>query len=424
MSYGVEGVVYTSLFFKSEPTDKGEKRMLDELVYLDNAAATRLDERVLEAMKPYLFETYAVATSQFGYSPGIEAKEALDHSRAKVAALLGAAPEEVVFTSGNTESSNLAIKGVALALGAKKGRHIVTTSIEDFPVLYSARALGRQGFEVTYLDVDEYGRVDLDDLEKAIAAETILVSVQSANQEIGTLQDLDAIATICHDKGVLVHTDATHSFPRVELDVAQLPVDLVTLSAHLIHGPKGVGALYVRKGTPIEKWMDGGFQEFNLRPGEENIPGAVGFAKALELVTPDETERLQGLRDRLLERLLQIPESRLNGHPVYRLPTNANVSFRFVEGESILLHLDMRGFAVSTGSACFSRSLEASHVILGIGGNHERAHGSVRLTFGRYNQELDVDAVADALADVIARLREISPLGKGIDPTEKDSCSL
>jgi cysteine desulfurase len=261
-------------------------------------------------------------------------------------------------------------------------------------------------------------------LREAISPDTILVSIQSANQEIGTLQDLAAAATICRDEGTLLHTDATHSFPRVPLNVAKVPVDLVTLSTHLVHGPRGVGALYVRKGTPIEKWMDGGFQEFNLRPGEENIPGAVGLAKALELVTPDETARLQGLRDGLLKRLLQIPESRLNGHPIHRLPTNANVSFRFVEGESILLHLDMRGFAVSTGSACFSRSLEASHVILGIGGNHERAHGSVRLTFGRYNQASDVDAVAEALTDVIARLREISPLGKGFDLPEDQSCSL
>jgi cysteine desulfurase len=211
---------------------------------------------------------------------------------------------------------------------------------------------------------------------------------------------------------VLFHVDATHAFPRVPLDVRQTPVDLLTVSAHLIHGPKGVGGLYVRKGTPMAKWMDGGFQEFNLRGGEENIPGAVGFAKAVELVTPEETAQLQTMRDRLIERLLAIPHSRLNGHPALRLPHNANVSFRFVEGESILLHLDMRGFAVSTGSACFSRSLEASHVMLGIGGDHERAHGSVRFTFGRFNQPQDVDKVADAIADVIARLRAISPLGK------------
>ncbi len=389
--------------------------MLEKTVYLDNAAATRLDERVLAAIKPYFFDTFAVATSQFGYSPGIEAKDALDHARGKVAAALGAAPNEFVFTSGSTESSNMALKGVALALAGKKGRHIVTTRIEDFPVLYSARSLEKQGFQVTYLDVDEWGRVDLDAVYDAITPETILVSVQSANQEIGTLQDIAAISAICRDKDVLLHTDATHSFPRVPLDVRQVPVDLVTVTAHLIHGPRGVGGLYVRKDTPIAKWMDGGFQEFNLRPGEENIPGAVGFAKALELATPDETARLQGMRDRLLDLVLQIPESQVNGHPTLRLPHNANVSFRFVEGESILLHLDMRGFAVSTGSACFSRSLEASHVILGIGGDHERAHGSVRFTLGRYNEEDDVDAVAKAIVDVIARLREISPLGKALD---------
>jgi cysteine desulfurase len=264
--------------------------------------------------------------------------------------------------------------------------------------------------------VDEYGRVRLDQLRDDITPETILVSVQAANQEIGTLQDVAAIGAICREKDVLFHTDATHTFPRVPLDVRETPVDLVTVTAHLIHGPKGVGGLYVRKGTrkgtPIRKWMDGGFQEFDLRPGVENIPGAVGFAKAVELVTPEETARLQEMRDRLIERLLQIPHSRLNGHPTLRLPHNANVSFRFVEGESILLHLDMRGFAVSTGSACFSRSLEASHVILGIGGNHERAHGSVRFTFGRFNQDRDVDAVADAISDVIEKLRAISPLGK------------
>jgi len=386
--------------------------MLEKFIYLDNAAATRLDERVLEAMTPYFFDLYAVATSQFGYSLGVDARDALDDARARVAAALGAKPEEFIFTSGDTESSNLALKGVALALGEKKGRHIITSPIEDFPVLYSARALEKQGFRVTYARVDETGRVDLDHLRDAITPETILISIQAANQEIGTLQDVAAIGAIAREKGVLFHTDATHSFTRVPLNVQKTPVDLITVSAHTIHGPKGIGGLYVREGTPIRKWMDGGFQEFDLRPGVENIPGAVGFAKAVELVTPEETARLQGLRDRLIERLLQVPHSRLNGHPVYRLPQNANISFRFVEGESLLLHLDMRGFAVSTGSACFSRSLEASHVILGIGGDHERAHGSVRFTFGRFNQESDVDAVAQAVAEVVEELRRISPLGK------------
>ena len=384
----------------------------EAFVYLDNAATTRLDERVLEAMKPYFLEKYAVATSQFGYSPGIEAKDALDAARAAIARALGGAPDEFVFTSGGTESSNMAIKGVALALAEKKGRHIVTTRIEDFPVLYSARALEKQGFRVTYLDVDELGRVDLERLRAAITADTILVSIQAANQEIGTMQDVADIAAICQERGVLFHTDATHSFPRVPLDVSKVPVDLVTVTAHLIHGPKGIGGLYLRKDTPLAKWLDGGFQEFNLRAGEENIPSAVGFAKAVELVTDEETASLQVMRDQLIKRLLRIPDSRLNGHPTLRLPHNANVSFRFVEGESVLLHLDMRGFAVSTGSACFSRSLEASHVMLGIGGNHERAHGSVRFTFGRFNKAADVDAVAEAMTEVVSRLREISPLGK------------
>jgi len=379
---------------------------------LDNAAATRLDERVLDAMKPYLFDTYAVATSQFGYSLGVDAKDALDAARASIAQRLGASAEELVFTSGSTESSNMALKGVALALGAKKGRHIITSKIEDFPVLYSARALEKQGFSVTYLDADSDGRVDPDQLARAITPQTILVSVQTANQEIGTLQDIAAIGKLCREREVLFHTDATHAFPRVALDVRQVPADLITLTAHLIHGPKGVGALYIRQGTPLTKWMDGGFQEFNLRGGEENIPGIIGFARAVELATPEETAHLQAMRDKLIARLLQTPHSRLNGHPTLRLPQNANISFRFVEGESILLHLDMRGFAVSTGSACFSRSLEASHVILGIGGDHERAHGSVRLTVGRFNTDQDVDRVTEALPDVIANLRAISPLGK------------
>jgi cysteine desulfurase len=386
--------------------------MLKQPIYLDNAAATRLDERVLEAMTPFFLETYAVATSQFGYSLGIDAKDALDSARSQIAGALGAEAEELVFTSGSTESSNMAVKGVAMAMGAKKGKHLVTTLIEDFPVLHSVRALERNGFSATYLEVDEHGRVDLDQLREAIRPDTILVSVQSANQEIGTVQDVASIASICRQAGVLFHTDATHSFPRMPLDVGRTPVDLVTITAHLVHGPKGVAALYVRRGTPLTKWMDGGFQEFDRRAGVENIPGAVGFAKAVELVTEEETKRLESMRDLLIERLLQIPHSRLNGHPVWRLPQNANVSFRFVEGESILLHLDMRGFAVSTGSACFSRSLEASHVIMAIGGDHERAHGSVRFTLGRFNHVGDVEAVADGIADVIAKLRAISPLGK------------
>ena len=387
--------------------------MLDKVVYLDNAAATRLDERVMESMTPYFFDVYAVATSEFGYSLGIDAREALDKSRKTIADALDASPEEFIFTSGSTESSNMALKGTALGLGAKKGKHVIVSKLEDFPVLYSARALEKQGFQVTYLDVDGDGFVDLKQLGDSITDKTILVSIQHANQEIGTIQDIEAIGRICREKGVLFHTDATHTFTHMGLSMEKTPVDLVTVSAHTIHGPKGVAGLYIRKGTPIAKWMDGGFQEFNLRAGLENIPGAVGFATAVELVTPEENERLQAMRDHLINRALaEIPNASLNGHRWKRLPQNANITFHFVEGESITLHLDMRGFAVSTGSACFSRSLEGSHVILGTGGNHERAHGSIRFSFGRYNTMEDVDAIVDALAEVIQELRVISPLGK------------
>jgi len=382
-------------------------------VYLDNAAATRLDERVLEAMKPYFFDTYAVATSEFAYSQGIEAREALDSARQALAAALGAAPGEFIFTAGSTESSNIALKGVALALGGKKGRHLIVSKIEDFPVLNSAKALEKQGFKVTYLDVDGDGFADLNKLRDSITDETILVSIQHANQEIGTIQDIENIGRICREKGVLFHTDATHTFTRVPLDVKKIPVDLITVSAHTIHGPKGMGGLYIRQGTKIGKWVDGGFQEFDLRAGLEDIPSAVGFAKAVELVTPQETEQLQAMRDRVIDRILgEIPDTVLNGHRWKRLPQNANISFHFIEGESITLHLDMHGFAVNTGSACFSRSLEGSHVIFGIGGDHERAHGSIRFTFGRYNTMEDADAVVQTLVGVVKELRSISPLGK------------
>jgi cysteine desulfurase len=385
--------------------------MFGETIYLDNSAGTRMDEQVLEAMRPFFFDTYAVATSEFGYSMGIEAREALDSARASVAGKLGAGPEEFIFTSGSTESSNLALKGVAIALGEKKGRHIITSRIEDFPVLNTALALGRQGFEVTVLEVDGEGFVDPEAVSAALRPDTILVSVQQANQEIGTCQDIHAIGSICREHEVIFHTDATHSFGRLGLDVGETPVDLVTVSGHTIHGPKGIGGLYIRTGTPIGKWMDGGFQEFNHRAGVEDVPSAVGFATAAGLMTSEEGARLSAMRDRLLDRLLaEVPYITLNGSRTRRLPQNANVTFHYVEGESITLQLDMRGYAVSTGSACFSKSLEASHVIMGIGGDHERAHGSVRFSFGRYNTEQDVDGVVEAVAEVVRELRAISPL--------------
>jgi cysteine desulfurase len=385
--------------------------MLNKTIYLDNTASTRMDERVLEVMKPYFFETYATATSEFGYSIGIEAKEGLNNARKKIAATLGASSEELIFTSGSTESSNLALKGVAMALGDKKGKHIITSKIEDFPVLNSAKTLEKQGFRVTYLDVDSNGFVDLNQLQDSISDETILVSIQHANQEIGTIQDIKSIGQICKEKGIIFHTDASNTFTRVSLDVRDIPVDLITISAHTIHGPKGIGGLYIHKNTPITRLMDGGFQEFNLRAGLENIPGAVGFARAVELVTAEENDQLKAMRDRLINRILsEIPHTTLNGHNQKRIPHNANITFHLVEGESITLHLDMRGFAVTTGSACFSRSLQASHVILGIGGDHERAHGSLRFSFGRFNKMENVDTVVEAVADVVKELRAISPL--------------
>ncbi len=381
-------------------------------IYLDNASITRMDEKVLDAMKPYYFDSYAIPTSETGYSMGIEAREALEISRNTIASVIGANEKELIFTSGSSESSNTAIKGVAMALKNRKGNHIIVSDIEDFPVLNSAKSLEKQGFEITYLGVDEFGLVDPNSVKESIREDTILVSIQHANQEIGSLQDIKSIGQICRDNNVLFHTDATHTYTKVPIDVNEIPVDLITISAHTLHGPNGIGALYIRSGTPFMKWLDGGFQENNKRGGLENIPGAVGFAKATELVDEEENRKIQDMRDHVIERVLsEIPQTILNGHPLLRTPQNANISFSYVEGESITLHLDMRGFAVSTGSACFSRSLQASHVILGIGGDPERAHGSIRITFGRFNTMKDADSIADALVEVVTNLRKISALG-------------
>jgi len=383
------------------------------MIYMDNAAATRLDERVWEAMGPYFLESYAVATSEFGHSMGLDARETLLNARTALAKRLGITEKELVFTSGDTESSNMALKGVMRAQ-EQKGKHIVVSAIEDFPVLNSAKALERRGYKVTYLPVNADGLLDMEALKSALTKETVLVSVQQANQEIGTLQDLKAIGEIAHDKEVPFHTDATHAFTRVPTDYGRLPVDLVTVSAHTIHGPKGVGGLLVKEGTPFSKWMDGGFQENNLRAGLENIPGIVGFAKAAELVTEEENERIRKIRDVLIDRLLsEVEDTTLNGHRTDRVPQNANITYHYVEGESITLHLDMREIEVSTGSACFSRSLEASHVIMGIGGDHERAHGSIRYSLGRFNRVEEAQEVVEAMKDIVKRLREISPLKRG-----------
>jgi len=384
------------------------------MIYMDNAAATRLDERVWEAMRPYYLDSYAVATSEFGHSMGIEAREALMEARQKVSSGLGVQENELVFTSGDTESSNMALKGVVRALEGKKEKHMIISAIEDFPVLSSARTLERRGYKLTLLPVGPDGLLDMEALKSAVNKDTALVSIQQANQEIGTLQDLKAIGEIVHDAGALLHTDATHAYARVPTDLGKLPVDLATFSAHTIHGPKGCGGLVIKEGTPIAKWMDGGFQESNLRAGLENIPGIVGLAKAAELVTEEENERLRSIRDVLIDRLTrEVEDTTLNGHRTRRVPQNANITYHYVEGESITLHLDMREIEVSTGSACFSRSLEASHVIMGIGGDHERAHGSIRYSLGRFNRMEEAQEVVEAMIDIVKRLREISPLKRG-----------
>lgn len=387
--------------------------MQEKTIYLDNAAATRLDEKVLEAMKPCFFDDYAAPASEFGYSQGIAAREALDGARARLAASLGAKPEEFIFTSGSTESNNLALKGVSKVLSIKKGNHLIVSKIEDFSVLHSARDLERKGLNVDYLDVDESGLVRINQLKALLSDQTILVSIQHGNQEIGTIQEIETISRLCKARGVLFHTDATYTFTRVPLDVRKIPVDLVTVSAHTIHGPKGVGGLYIRQGTPIAKIMDGGFQEFDLRAGSENIPGAVGFTKAVELVTEDENKRLAEMRDWMIKAVLEkIPQATLNGHPEKRMPYNVNITFHGVEGESVALHLDMFGIAVGTGSASFSRSLKASHVITAIGGGPERAQGSICLTLGRYNSMAEMNYVVDTLTKIVEDQRRIGPSGK------------
>lgn len=385
--------------------------MSKDVVYLDNSAVTRIDEKVLEAMKPYYFEDYAVATSEFAYTMGIEAKEALENARSTISNSVGAESEELIFTSGATESNNLALKGV-MYNQEEKG-HLIVSDIENFSVLNTAKTLEKEGYEVSYISVDKKGKIDFEELKKEIRDDTVLVSIQHANQEIGTLQDINKIAEYLEGKDILFHTDATHTFQRIPIDVSKTPIDLITIAAHTIHGPRGIGGLYKRNGVKIKKLMDGGFQENNLRAGIENIPGAVGFAKAVELITEEENSRLRELRDYLIDKVEEeVEDVTLNGSRKDRIPQNANITFHYVEGESITLHLDMRGFAVSTGSACFSKSLEASHVILGIGGDHERAHGSIRFTFSRYNTKEDVDKIVAAVKDVVNNLREISPLGK------------
>jgi cysteine desulfurase len=384
-------------------------------VYLDNNAATQVDERVVGYMNEFHLEQYAVASSQFSHSPGIKAKEAVEQAREAVAKKVGSNHDNIVFTSGETESNNLALKGLANGNKEKKRNRIVISRIEHFSILHTAENLNRQGYELQFADVDNEGFVDMEKLESLIDERTLFVSIIHGNHEVGTVQDLAAISKLAHRHGAYFHTDASYSFCQVPVDVEQYGIDLLTVDANKVHGPKGTGALYVRQKTPLVKLFDGGYQEYNMRPGTENVPGIAGFGKAVELWKEEDTIRVKALRDNLCAKLEKGVEGTiLNGPREFsrRIPNNLNVSFNYVEGESVVLHLDMRGIAVITGSACFSRALQASHVLLAMGFSHERAHGSIRFSPSRYTREEDVDYTYDNVKEVVERLRELSPIIK------------
>lgn len=378
-------------------------------VYMDHAATTPLDSRVAEAMEPYYSGKYGNPSSL--YSAGQEAKEALEEARSKVAALINANSESIVFTSGGTESNNLALKGVASA-NRKKGRHIITSKIEHHAILEPCEWLEKQGYEVTYLPVDEYGLVNPGSLENAVRKDTILISIMHANNEIGTIEPIKELGKIAREHEVFFHTDAVQSVGKIPVDVEEMKVDLLSMSAHKLYGPKGVGALYLRKGVRIEPLLHGGGHEFRKRSGTENVPGIIGFGRAVEIAGAEmagEAKKLTRLRDRLIKGALEIEKARLNGHPTNRLPNNANIIFLFVEGESLILELDYYGISANTGSACSSKSLEPSHVLSAIGLKAEETHGSLRFTLGRQNTDEEVDYVLEVLPKVIERLRAISP---------------
>jgi cysteine desulfurase len=379
------------------------------LVYMDHGATTPLRDEALEAMLPFLKEHYGNPSSI--HAQGRKVRQAVEVAREKTARVLGAEPEEIFFTSGATESNNIALRGAAkkrVAFG-----HIITSSIEHHAVLDVCRDLEKEGHRVTYLPVDRYGLVDPSAVENAIAPDTFMISIMAANNEIGTLQPIREIGTIAANKGILFHTDAVQVVGQMPLDLKLLNVDLLSLSAHKFNGPKGVGALYKRKKVKITPLYHGGGQEHKLRPGTENVPGIVGLGRALELAAteiPDKMKHLTLLRDRLIEGLLRIEDVFLNGHPELRLPGNVNVSFKYIEGESILLSLDLQGAAASSGSACSSGSLEPSHVLSAIGLDHHNAHGSIRFSLGRGNSEEDVQYVLEILPPIVNKLRQISPM--------------
>lgn len=380
-------------------------------VYLDHNATTPVHPEVLEAMLPYYKERFGNASSVHSY--GREAREAIDEAREQVAELIGADPREIVFTSGGTESDNFAIKGVAF-LNRGKGNHIITSAIEHHAVLNTCKYLEKKGFEVTYLRVDEHGVVDLNQLVDSITDKTILITIMHANNEIGTIQPLEEIGRIAKEKGIPLHTDAVQTVGKIPVNVDELQVDLLSLSGHKIYGPKGVGALYVRRGMRLEKLIHGGHHERNRRAGTENVPGIVGLGKAAQLALKNmdrEREHLWKLSERLKEGIVKrVKFVRQNGHPQNRIPNTVNLSFEFVEGESIVLGLDMHGICVSTGSACTSGSLEPSHVLMALNVPPELAHGSVRFSLGSGNTEEEIDYTIEKVAEVVERLRMMSPL--------------
>ncbi|HIU33375.1 MAG TPA: cysteine desulfurase NifS [Candidatus Pullichristensenella excrementigallinarum] len=380
-------------------------------VYMDNAATTRVTEPVLEAMQPYFCEIYGNPSSLHSF--GREAHKALDHARQQVADAIGANPNEIYFTGCGTESDNWALRGAAYARQGK-GRHIITTQIEHHAILHTCEQLEKEGFEVTYLPVDEYGFVRPESLQAALRPDTTIVSIMAANNEIGTVEPIAELCKIAKDAGALFHTDAVQAVGAIPIDVKAWNVDMLSMSGHKLHAPKGVGALYIRSGVRIDRLIRGGAQERNQRAGTENLASIVGLGQAIELACrtlPERAARISALRDHMIGRILaEIPYTRLNGHPEKRLPGNANVSIRFIEGEALLLRLDMAGIAASTGSACASGSLDPSHVLLAIGLPHEIAHGSLRLSLSEENTLEEADYAVDQLKEIVRFLRNMSPL--------------
>lgn len=380
-------------------------------VYMDNAATTKLSPDVLNAMMPYLTDIYGNASSVHAF--GREAREGVEHARNQVAAAINASPDEIFFTAGGTESDNMAIKGVAHKY-AKKGKHIITTAIEHHAVLHTCEALEKEGYEVTYLPVDEDGLISVEQVRAAMRDDTILVTVMFANNEVGTIEPIAEIGALCRERNVLFHTDAVQAVCHVPIDVKAMNIDLMSISAHKFHGPKGIGALYCRKGIVLEPVIVGGAQERKRRAGTENVAGIVGLGAAIERAHKNmaaDMARVSALRDKLISGILKnIPHVKLNGHPTQRLPQNVNFSIRYIEGESILLMLDINGIAASSGSACTSGSLDPSHVLLAMGIPHEIAHGSLRLTLSDMTTDEEVDYVLETLTKTVKRLRDMSPL--------------